>query len=114
MTRFVTDDLLAEAQKIVDTWTANPTFALGMTKLVDFQAAMTALREADAVVETKRTELTGLIDGRDDKALALNDLVTRARSGIKATFGADSAQYDQAGGTRQSERKSPTRQVKAS
>jgi len=114
MPRFVTADLLAEAQKVLDTWTANPTFTLGATKLADFQAALNDLRQADATVESRRTELKGLMDARDDKATALNDLVTRARSGFRAVYGVDSAQYEQSGGTRQSERKRPARQVKAS
>jgi hypothetical protein len=113
MAKFVTGDLLREAQKITNTWTANPTFSLGATTLADFQAALTALQQADATVEMKRTELKGLIDARDDKAAALTDLVTRARSGFRAVYGADSAQYEQAGGTRKSERKRPTRRAKA-
>jgi len=39
-------------------------------------------------------------------------LVTRARSGIRSVFGPDSTQYEQAGGTRTSERKTPTRKPK--
>ncbi len=109
MARLVTAELLAEANKIVTTWTANPTFSIGATKLTDFQAALTAFQSADTTVETKRTELKGLVDARDDMANSLNDLVTRARSGFRAVYGADSAQYEQAGGTRKSERKRPTR-----
>ena len=114
MARFVTAELLGEAQRMMDTWAANPTFSLGAMTLTDFQAALTKFRQADTVVESKRTELKGLMDDRDDKATVLNDLVTRARSGFRAVYGADSAQYEQAGGTRKSERKRPGRKVKVS
>ena len=112
MARF-TINLLENAQKVLDTWSINPTFALGETTLIEFRAALTAWQQAESAVESKRTELTGLMDARDDRAKALNDLVTRARSGFRAIYGADSAQYEQAGGTRRSERKRPTRKVKA-
>ena len=36
----------------------------------------------------------------------LSDLVQRARAGFKAVYGPDSTQYEQAGGTRRSERAS--------
>jgi len=114
MRSFTTADLLADANKILDTWMANPSFTLGTITLADFQAAVTALQQADATVETRRTELTGLMDARDDHAAKVSDLVTRARSGFRAAFGANSAQYEQAGGTRASERKRPTRAAKAS
>ena len=37
---------------------------------------------------------------------------TRALSAIRSIFGPDSAEYDQAGGTRSSKRKTPTRNKK--
>jgi hypothetical protein len=37
----------------------------------------------------------------------LNDLVTRFRSGVRAAYGPDSAQYEQAAAVRKSARKSP-------
>ncbi|HYR89528.1 MAG TPA: hypothetical protein VE422_35970 [Terriglobia bacterium] len=50
---------------------------------------------------------------RDDRVRELSDLVTRFLSGIRAAYGPDSAVYEQAGGTRSSLRKSPTRQAGA-
>ncbi|SDS53610.1 hypothetical protein [Opitutus sp. GAS368] len=40
---------------------------------------------ADATVEIRRTELSGLMNDREDKAAALHDLVIRARFGFRAT-----------------------------
>ena len=96
---------LTDAQKIVQVWSANPTFNMGVVTLADFQAAVAALTAADADVEAQRIELTQLQDARDDQIKALIDLTTRARAGVKSAFGPDSAQYEQAGGTRKSERK---------
>jgi hypothetical protein len=41
----------------------------------------------------------------------LGEWVTRARSGFRAVYGPDSTQYEQAGGTRSSERKKPVRKA---
>jgi hypothetical protein len=73
---------------------------MGNVTQTSFQAAVTALTAADANVEAKRIELTQLQDARDDQIKALIDLTTRARAGVKSTFGPDSAQYDQAGAWR--------------
>jgi hypothetical protein len=53
-----------------------------------------------------------LLDQRDDAAVVLNGYNTRALSAIRGIFGPDSAEYDQAGGTRTSERKTPVRNAK--
>ena len=111
MAKFSPDKVLADTARILTVWQANPEFGLGTTRLPDLQAAYDALQQADALVETKRVELTGLMDQRDDQAAALNDLNTRARSGFRAAYGPDSAQYAQAGGTRRSERKPRARKA---
>ena len=106
--------ILGDAARIVDVWNANPSFAMGLVTKDNLLAAITELQAAHGVVESRRTELTGLMGARDAKAEGIRDLVTRARSGIRATFGPDSAQYEQAGGTRKSERKSHRRNGSAS
>lgn len=106
-------DVLANSAQIATVWGDNQDFKLGALTLTDFQEVSDELRNLHQTVEAKRTELIGLISTRDDKANAVNDLVTRARSGFRATYGADSIQYEQAGGTRQSERKRPARKAKA-
>ena len=63
-------------------------------------------------IETLRNQLTKLVDEKDDAAAGLSDLNTRALSAIRGIFGPDSAQYDQAGGVRTSERKKPVRKPK--
>ena len=58
-------------------------------------------------------ELTGIREHRDDKLLQLKELITRFRSGMRSTYGPDSPQYEQAGGTRTSNRKPPRRRQQA-
>jgi hypothetical protein len=104
--------VLVDANKIIDTWSANADFKLGTVTLESFTQARDKVADADAAVESKRTELSGLMNDRDDSSAALQELVTRARSGFRATYGPDSSQYEQAGGTRVSERKVATRKAK--
>ncbi len=66
-----------------------------------------------AQIEAARHNLSGLKDARDDAAGTLNGYNTRALSAIRGIFGPDCTEYDQAGGTRTSERKRPVRQVEA-
>jgi hypothetical protein len=112
MAKVKVEQVLSDATGVVTVWKANPDFNLGALTLADLEGALAALETAQTVVEAKRIEMTGLLDQRDDKALVLSDLVTRARSGFRAVYGPDSPQYEQAGGTRRSERKHPTRQPK--
>lgn len=104
MPRHSTNTLLSDADRIIDTWTANPDFKLGTVTLDQLKTERADLATADLAVETMRTDLTGLMNARDDKAKVLFDIVTRARSGFRAVYGPDSSQYEQAGGTRSSER----------
>ena len=109
----VVNGVLLDAQKIVDTWTANPSFTLGQVTLTGFGELSRSAAQVSETIETKRVELQGLMNQRDDTVKALRELITRARSGFKATYGTDSSQYEQAGGTRSSERKPSSRKAKA-
>jgi hypothetical protein len=59
-----------------------------------------------------RTQLTALVNDTNAGGDAVANIITRARSGFRAIFGPDSTQYEQAGGTRASERKRSTRKPK--
>jgi hypothetical protein len=109
----VVNDVLLDGQKVIDTWIANPGFTLGEVTLKSFGDLSRNTATISETIETKRIELQGLMNERDDAVKALRELITRARSGFKATYGPDSSQYEQAGGTRSSERKPSSRKVKA-
>ena len=104
--------VLTHAQKIVNVWAENETFSMGEVTVVTLKDKMTAVTEADLAVEAERQKLMALINARDNEITALHQMVTRARSGIRSFYGPDSTQYEQAGGTRTSERKTPTRKPK--
>jgi hypothetical protein len=108
------DRILSNAEQIARVWEDNPPFSLGDLTLTQFEAMLTDLRSSHGKVEDLRTQLTAAINDSNSKAVNVNDAVTRARSGFRAMYGPDSTQYEQAGGTRRSDRKRPVRKPKTS
>ena len=107
------DQALEDSTGIAKVWKANPAMALGKTpekvELKDYQDSIKAVGDLNEQIDELRHQLSGLIDDRDDAALTLSAYNTRALSAIRGIFGPDSTEYDQAGGTRSSERKRPVR-----
>lgn len=100
------DSVLAEGEQIVRVWEANPTFTLGEITLPMLKEMLNDLRDTRRQTDETRTLLTRLVNETKEKGRAITAVVTRALSGFRATFGPNSSQYEQAGGTRTSERKS--------
>jgi hypothetical protein len=100
--------VLEDADRILRMWTENPTFSFGELTQVKFQTMVDDLRNKRNQTEMLRTQLTALVNETNELGVGLSDAVTRALSGVRAVFGPDSSQYEQAGGTRRSERKRPT------
>lgn len=98
---------LAEGEQIMRVWEANQTFVMGEITRASYRALLDNYIAKRAEVDDKRSELARAVDELNDLAGQVNAGVVRARSGIRAFFGPDSAQYEQAGGIRQSERKPP-------
>ena len=103
------DNLLAEAEQIARVWADNPSFSLGDITLAQFQTKIAELRNARGKAEALRTQLTAIVNEANARRDDLAELVSRARSGFRAQYGPDSTQYEQAGGTRASDRKRPAR-----
>ena len=113
-TKISSDKVASDAKNIEKVWKTKPDMTLGKNDddkvtLVDYQGSKKAVDDWEDKIEDARNVLTGLLDSRDDSALKLSGLNTRALSAIRGIFGPDSAEYDQAGGTRTSERKKPVR-----
>jgi hypothetical protein len=108
------DDVIADGERIIRVWTDNPTFALGEVTLAQLETMLTDLRTLRGQIEDSRFQLTQLVNQSNDKLAAIGNVTTRARSGFRAFFGPDSTQYEQAGGTRASERKRPTARKRTS
>jgi hypothetical protein len=103
--------LQQEGANICKVWTDNTDFKMGEVTVAKFTAACESLRDAQEAVEAKKLELTALINEREAQAGAVSELIVRARSGFKSVYGLDSTQYQQAGGTRKSDRKRPVRKA---
>jgi len=96
---------LKEAANVEKVWQDNPDFTMGGLKLDDYVKFHAATQALNKDCSRRGIELTGLKVQRDDKLRELQDLVVRFRSGMISHYGSDSAQYEQAGGTRISVRK---------
>jgi hypothetical protein len=108
---------LASAANIEKVWQANPDMSFGKegdpdnpkVTLADYQSAKTKVEGLMDQIETLRHQLTQLVDDKDDAAVKLSGMNTRALSMVRGVFGPDSAEYDQAGAVRTSERKKAVR-----
>ena len=111
MSSIPTKTTLEDAKQIIETWTPDPAFKFGPPPddehtLASFTAGRDASKEAADQADAAELALTALRNDRDDQAAALHALVVRAREAFKVHYGADSTQYEQAGGTRTSDRAS--------
>ena len=107
MTRRI-DEVMSEGEQVLRVWTANPTFVMGDITLQVFKDLVANLRLKGTQLDETRTALVRYIAETNDQISEVNQMVSRARGGIKATFGPDSVQYQQVGGTRLSDRKPRT------
>ena len=103
------DKVKTDSDNILNVWKANTDFKMKEVTLEDFEGGTKRLNTVLKDILTKDQELSILKNERDDLARKLNELCTRARSGMKGYFGPNSSQYEQAGGTRAIERKKPAR-----
>ena len=101
--RYSTDSVLAECERISLVWTDNPTFTLGEVTLLILQSKIVAVREKKERLEALKIQVIGLTNELEEQTGELASIRTRALSGFRAVYGPDSTQYEQAGGTRQSE-----------
>jgi hypothetical protein len=99
------DTILAEAEQVARVWEENPTFSMGELKLSDLKALIKNLRDKRTEIAETKMKQTRLTNEAADKGKELTHLSSRIRAGYKATFGPNSSQYEQAGGTRESEKK---------
>ena len=77
--------------------------------LAGLQGKVAEARAARDQLEALRMQMTALSNELDERATELASVRTRALSGLRAVFGPNSTQYEQGGGTRQSERRKTAR-----
>ena len=103
-------DVLAQAQAVSSGWSQiSTTLAFGPVNAAALTADITSAGTLEADISKLEIQLTDKRNQRDALYIAMWDKVKRVRAGIKANYGDDSSQYEMIGGTRVSERKSPTR-----
>ena len=107
--RYSTESVIAGCERLARVWTDNPTFSLGEITLAAFQAKIAEVKQKREQLETLRMQVTALTNDIEENTNELAAIRTRALSGVRAVFGPNSTQYEQAGGTRQSEIRRPTR-----
>lgn len=107
------DDVREQAKSIIKLFTDNPDLKVKVNNVTYTGATIAALDasvgEADNLVDQKRAELTPLLNNRNEQAALLNTVLVQGRKAIAGYFGEDSTEYELAGGTRKSERRTPGR-----
>ena len=78
-------------------------------KLSDYEQELNALSDELDSYNEMVSRLDQLQNALDDNERSLRDKNARMLSATEAQYGPDSSQYEQAGGTRTSERKRPTK-----
>jgi hypothetical protein len=90
-------------------WKANPTLKAGDETLEQYTAQVEELETLDKKITEDELNLNTARNSRDDNARSINSINSRFLSLVRGSFGPDSSEYEQAGGTRASERKAPVR-----
>ena len=84
-----------QAAKVRKVWKANREFRMSDASFEDFVKLHAGFDAYSKQVEEKHRELAEVITSRDKVAIRLNELVTRARAGMRGYFGSESPQYAQ-------------------
>jgi hypothetical protein len=112
--KFFPPNVLALAQEVLVGWAqVSATLVFGAVTPAALTADITAAGTLEAEISKLEIQLA---DKRNQRALVYNamwDKIKRIRAGVKANYGDDSQQFEMVGGTRISERKSPTRKSTA-
>ena len=77
--------------------------------LAAYEAKKEAVKKKNDTYNTKLSELDGLLNEIETDEGALDELSTRMLAAVGVKYGKDSDEYEQAGGTKTSDRKSPAR-----
>ncbi len=108
-------DVLRQAQEVLSAWNqiTPPLTTIGTLTPALLTTDINAAAALEADMAKLEAQLTDKRNQRDTLHTAIWDKVKRVRNGVKAIYGDDSSQYEMVGGTRLSERKSPTRKAAA-
>jgi len=107
-------DAIEQAQSILTAWTqiGSETVTFGELNYAALEAEVKQSIPIQADLEDLELKLTSARNQRDALNLSIWDKVKRVRAAVKGIYGDDSNEYELMGGTRLSERKTPTRKKK--
>ena len=99
-------DILEQAIDVQEAWgQIDEGLTYGTVSLAALVTDIALMRSLDHTLSSLETQLTEVRSRREAVCQAAWDKVKRLRSGIRASFGDDSMQYEMIGGTRLSDRK---------
>lgn len=101
-----------DTAKIVEIWKKNPDFKIKDFTFEAMAGDHATLKNTLDMLAAKEAEMLPLRNLRDDLARKLNANCVQVRKGFQGYFGLDSTEYEQAGGTRAIERRTPGRKIK--
>jgi hypothetical protein len=103
-------NLLEQAASVQDAWLRiDPKLTFGSLNLNALITDIDTLRGIEADLVSAENQLVALRNQRDALQKVTWDKVKRFRAGVKASYGDDSSEYEQVGGTRLSDKKTPRR-----
>jgi hypothetical protein len=112
MARRIVDDLIAKLEKLELVF-RNKTLSVGDLAHKSLAATVATIRGKNQELEEAKTLVRRLVNEVNAAVAEGRQIHTRGLSGIRAAFGPDSSEYEQAGGVRSSERKKRTTKKKA-
>lgn len=107
------ESIIADANTIIELMNANADFKMKDVTAASMKTDVTAATTAIQQINSLELQLTPYRNSRDELIAKISENCTRARAGFKSFYGPNSSQYEQAGGTRKSERKKPSRKAAA-
>lgn len=111
-TKFYPNNILNQAVNVQAAWAQiDEELTFGNLNIGALVMDINHVHQVEAQLASLENQMTDLRNQRAALYQAAWDKVKRVRSGIKATFGDDSSQYEMAGGTRMSERKKVSRRT---
>lgn len=105
-------DVLEQAQSVATAWDQiDDEITFGELSLASLNGELAQAGPLQSQLDALETQMTDVRNQRDALFSSIWDKVKRVRASVKGIYGDDSSQYEMVGGTRLSERKSPTRKT---
>ncbi len=105
-------DVVKQGQDVLNAWNQiGAAVTVGELTWALLESDVNAATTLESEMGMLEAQLTDKRNQRDALYANIWDKVKRVRNGMKAIYGDDSSQYEMIGGTRTSERKSPTRKA---